>query len=1090
MAILCAALLATTPTVLAQTVTASNGLSCAGDRFGSNLGCTAGEFTSIVTIQNQSGLGSPTSCVVGEVVTLIATVQLSGSNADRYDIGFFAGESGNDPGNIVAGGKCSVATFPTSPAPWFAKDADACGDYPGGGNSTPVITNLKLLCDPDASGKLKVPYLLAYNQNSGGVCTGPANVVAGSSSKCNKGVALVDVVGFTVNGSVNLTKRTVPSGSTQNFVFTASGTGAVPATDASFSLQDGQAKSVKMAIGATANTLTITEGATNFWESSAAISCVKPDGSAAAFVTVNNASRQISASLTTANPVANCTITNTKRSRVTLVENISGRVGVTDKFTLSAAGGGTFTDTAGAAMTSPVSVSTTSTSTTAQRTFWSTPGQALNVTLSSSPTAISGYNANYSCTNAATSSTVMPSGSGASFSLSPAAGDDITCTYTASPAGVAPTVDSFNAFETAAAANAVAGSIRTKLAGSAFSLDLVAISAGAQFSAFAGSVKVELINGSSNCTTSSNVIQSIASTTIPGGRSTVNFPAVADAYPDVRVRISYPASSPTAAYCSNDNFAIRPATLALAVTDTDWATSGNARVLGYTSATSGVAAILHKAGQDFTFTSVARNAAGSTTANYVGTPTLVLSQCAGTACTASFGSLNRAASTFTAGALSTTATYSEVGAFALTLTDTDFAAVDASDGTPATCDNTAPIGRYVCSATIDVGRFVPDHLAVTGSVVTRSDLQASETQAIPFSYMGEPMLLSLQLIPYAKSDGAIRLYAGALAKLDAATLGVGSQWFNTGSNCASTTQCMGLGAVQGANGLSARLAIDTSAAYGSATPASSWQLPASGSIVGTFTANLVFSRPTSAVSDASWGPFDSLSVGAMPRDADGVTLPDAAASDTGHRINLDATTGDLLASNPDGAIVERRLLFNMAVRYGRLRLQNAFGSERLPLSVEATAQYWNGTAWVTNTQDSLTALKTSAAAASCVGNDTACACYGSASCPVLDATLCTSPTLYGFGACAGRPQPYGSLVLSNPVGSAIAVSSVVPTLSSSSLVAGKGSVIMASNGVAGWLNLNIVTPPWLQLSTGNPRANVVFGIYRGDRRIISIKELR
>src|SRR6185369_6795017 len=210
----------------------------------------------------------------------------------------------------------------------------------------------------------------------------------------------------------------------------------------------------------------------------------------------------------------------------------------------------------------------------------------------------------------------------------------------------------------------------------------------------------------------------------------------------------------------------------------------------------------------------------------------------------------------------------------------------------------------------------------------------------------------------------------------------------------------------------------------------------------------------------------------------------------GHRINLDATTGDVLASNPDGATVERRLLFATAVRYGRLRLQNAFGSERLPLSVDATAQYWNGTAWLTNTQDSLSALKTSASAASCAGNDTACACYGSATCPVLDATLCTSPTQYGFGACSGRPQPFGSLVLSNPLGSAITVSSVVPTLSGSSLVAGKGAVVMASNGIAGWLNLNVVTPPWLQLSTGNPRANVVFGIYRGDRRIISIRELR
>lgn len=50
-----------------------------------------------------------------------------------------------------------------------------------------------------------------------------------------------------------------------------------------------------------------------------------------------------------------------------------------------------------------------------------------------------------------------------------------------------------------------------------------------------------------------------------------------------------------------------------------------------------------------------------------------------------------------------------------------------------------------------------------------------------------------------------------------------------------------------------------------------------------------------------------------------------------------------------------------ALRYGRVRMQNAYGSERLALSLPIQAQYWNGTAFTRNADDSCTPLSVPAA---------------------------------------------------------------------------------------------------------------------------------
>jgi hypothetical protein len=106
----------------------------------------------------------------------------------------------------------------------------------------------------------------------------------------------------------------------------------------------------------------------------------------------------------------------------------------------------------------------------------------------------------------------------------------------------------------------------------------------------------------------------------------------------VRVRISYPATgTPTIVACSYDNFAIRPASLAILVQDADRTTAGTANTLNNTSITG---ATVHNAGRPFTITTTAYNAAttpavtSNYTSNYTGSPAEALSACTtGNACT-------------------------------------------------------------------------------------------------------------------------------------------------------------------------------------------------------------------------------------------------------------------------------------------------------------------------------------------------------------------------------------------------------------------------------------------------------------------------
>ena len=425
------------------TITAATGQSCAGTRFGSTLNCTAKDVIANITFTQPSAT-RVTSCLAGTTLTLDIIASLTSSSPDRYDLGIFTGESANDPQINNSSETCSIGLFPTSPLPFVTADTDTCGDFNGSSTAALLIQGVKTKCvSVTGSNTVSLPFLLSWDQNASGNSCNVSNIAPGTTSKCNASTAasIADIITL---GYINLTKQTNPDGDTQSFAFTST-TSTIANTpqwttlagaSTPQTLVDNQTKRITVPLSATGGTetLTITETLATFWEPGVTITCTAASGAAANPATVNNTTRTITANLTGANFGADCTITNTKRPKVTMVKQVGGRVNTTDQFTLTATGGGTLTDASGTTITAPVTVTTTGTATTAQTTFVSQPGQTLTITDTAASGTLSNYVTVYACTNALVgSSTVLPSGSTTTFTLTPAAGDDITCTYTNTP---------------------------------------------------------------------------------------------------------------------------------------------------------------------------------------------------------------------------------------------------------------------------------------------------------------------------------------------------------------------------------------------------------------------------------------------------------------------------------------------------------------------------------------------------------------------------------------------------------------------------------------------------------------------------------
>jgi hypothetical protein len=480
------------------------------------------------------------------------------------------------------------------------------------------------------------------------------------------------------------------------------------------------------------------------------------------------------------------------------------------------------------------------------------------------------------------------------------------------PPPPAPAVGGFNAYETSTAGGAITGVIKTKIAGSSVSVDMIALNAAktAIATGFTGTVRVEVLNASDNsgaldgngCRPTWTVIQTLSPDPafIAGdnGRKTISF-TQANSFPNARLRITYPAGAPTVTGCSNDNFAIRPNTFAsFAVADTDWQTAGTTRALSEVT----FGAVTHKAGRPLSVRATAVNAAGTpaTTTNYTGAPTATLTACVGAACTATFGTMSLGAS-FVAGQLaSDVASYSNVGSFQLQLVDSTFSSVDTADGS-------TPAERDIASSTINIGRFVPDHFAVAlntpafGSACGASFTYVGQA----FNYTTAPVII---VTARDFANNTTTLYEDNWWRITNATL--------TGKSYTAATGTLDVSDLPGTD------------------PA----IFAAGAGTGTLT----FSSGTGIFFDriTPVAPFDAdISLAINLIDADGVAYASNPA-----RFGQPTPGNGIAFDN------------SKEMRFGQLAISNAYGSQLVPLQLRMEVQYWNGTAFVTNTGDDCTSL--------------------------------------------------------------------------------------------------------------------------------------
>jgi len=192
-------------------------------------------------------------------------------------------------------------------------------------------------------------------------------------------------------------------------------------------------------------------------------------------------------------------------------------------------------------------------------------------------------------------------------------------------------------------------------------------------------------------------------------------------------------------------------------------------------------------------------------------------------------------------------------------------------------------------------------------------------------------------------------------------------------------------------------------------------------------------------SDTPDAPFDaeiSLSINVL--DADGIAA-------TANPVTFgNASAGNGIAFSGDG-----KQMF-----WGRLTLQNAYGSERVPLAMPFRAEYFDGTAFVTNTLDD-----------------------------------CTSVSLNRLSL----SNTSGTVSADNPI--TVGAGSSSASLSDP-FAAGDGGLVFSAPGSEGniQVQVDLSSSPWLQYdwdgdgTQEGPSARATFGIYKGSQHHIYLRE--
>lgn len=508
---------------------------------------------------------------------------------------------------------------------------------------------------------------------------------------------------------------------------------------------------------------------------------------------------------------------------------------------------------------------------------------------------------------------------------------------TASVAIAGPSTSSFNACHNFSSSSCfpATGRLLTRLAGTAFTMDIVALKAdGTLQTSYVGSggaaktVKVDLID-----VLNADAVVATQNATFPAsdttGRVTVTWTDIDTAYPHLKVRIAETGGTSPVTSVSSDGFALRPPALLV--------TTSAAATAELSDSTPVI-----KAGLPFTVKAVT-----SPTVGYAATVTVDAGKLATDNVRTGALTLAGAATPLNLQVNanpSNNAAYDEAGYFYAkpgAFRDDLFTAIDLN--APAGCDPAATcdcissatgdanlsdllVGttdRYGCSignkATVSFARFIPHHFAMK----TTPTFVAGHT-ACSFTYMDQPFTLSAEIEAQNAAGGKTQNYHGAFA------------------NGTVTVQ------IENSNS-------------GAAIPATRLNRPGTQSwSQGSFSfAADKFTRPASPA--APDGPFDQLAIGISVTDE--TALPLAQRPLLINR-DMDEATTACTADTPgasDGTCPAVSLIptsgKTTSLRFGRLRLSNAYGSPLLALPVPVQAEYFKtGTGWLVNTQDSCTSI--------------------------------------------------------------------------------------------------------------------------------------
>lgn len=603
----------------------------------------------------------------------------------------------------------------------------------------------------------------------------------------------------------------------------------------------------------------------------------------------------------------------------------------------------------------------------------------------------------------------------------------------ASPPVTTVTPASFNCVESGE--NALTGHLYGKLAGVGFAVDVVALKdnnsdgvADAVESGYASdtnrNVTLQLVDGSSGAACASlpaispavsqTVSFSQAAQASEQGRKSSASMTLNSAYQNLRCRVTDASQSPSVTSCSSDNFSVRPSSLSLG--------SSNANADAAGSSATATPAIQ---------TGAAFNLSATALAGYNGTPKVDTAQLSAHSGAVQNGVL---AGTFDSADLATGIasgsdfTYSEVGYFKLAaqgVYDDNFTSVDSGNG-DCTDDfsNSAVGGKFGCkfgntSTTGYFGRFIPDHMQA--QLLSNGAFAHSCSS---FSYNGQPIVYGssnhpmLDVFAYnAASPPAItKNYSGSFARLSA----------NQFTLTAPTTDALQKGADN-----SSLLRLSAAMATPSLTDNGNGNLTL---VLG----NDSFSYQRE--NNALIAPFNNS-----------IAIPVTAITDSDGIIASNLP----IALQPSGE----------PIRYGRINLMNANGSELTDLAMGMTAEYFNGTSFVTNAID-----QCSVATLSITDPLTSDLLTPANTC------IWDNSSLSGSFKCAA----------SAPTGESYR--------EGASLTAGSFNLYLKAPGQTGSLTVNAAVANWLQFNwqgsgVTNPAATATFGVFKGNDKVIFFREV-